>query len=395
IIMGCEFMHDIPFEKVLIHGIVRDRYGKKMSKSLGNVVDPLAITAHYGTDALRYTLIASAVPGRDLQLAEDSFIGARNFTNKLWNASRFILMNLTDYDSSCTIKADDFELTDQWILHRYAVSMDEMYRHLNEYNLAQICRVIHGFFWKDFCDWYIELAKPRLQGTDAARKQTVQHVLAYIMEGLLKTLHPVMPFVTEELWHLLHETIDKKSTKQSNASIMQTELPADYQPYLAYRDVEPVMNTLQEMITGIRNIRSEMRIAPGSKINIHIKIRSDATAKAVEYARPFFVHFARVNEMVVGRNINKPAQSATVVVGDNEVFIPLKGIIDIDKEKTRLSQELNELKEEITRNQKKLENKNFVTRAPEKEVEKVRMRIQGLRDKQTKIQSNIKGLTHE
>lgn len=405
--MGLTLVGDIPFEKVLIHGMVRDKYGKKMSKSLGNVIDPLDVAKKYGTDALRYALVNASVMGRDMQMGDDTFLGARNFTNKIWNVSRFVLMNMDGYDQEFHPEEEDLELADRWIMYRFAVVADAVHEYLKEYNLAQISRVLHGFAWSEFCDWYIELVKSRFTGNDLKKRKTVQFMCAHILDGLLKLLHPIIPFLTEEIRAILKETIGKNipagetDTKYFDdfnfirGSIMETNLPARYTHGYSYKDREPLMNIIQDMIAGIRNIRAGMRITPDKKIEALFHIPSPGLRSVVETNIHYFKHLARIEKTLIGADIEKPKNSAVVVVGENQIFIPLAGLIDINKERKRLEHALEAVRKDVDLNRKKLDNKNFVTRAPSKEIEKVKLRIVTVEEKQKKILLNLKGLNNE
>ncbi|MFH1379144.1 MAG: valine--tRNA ligase [bacterium] len=407
VMMGLEFINKIPFEKVLIHGIVRDKKGKKMSKSLGNVIDPLDIAKQYGTDALRYSLISACVMGRDMQLSDESFLGARNFTNKIWNVSRFICMNLEDYDGGFSPGNKDFELADTWILSRFSTTLNLVKSHIEAYNFAQICRILHSFIWSEFCDWYIELAKPRLNGNDQNKRKTVQWMLVNLMDGLLKMLNPIMPFITEEIWHMLAQTLQEKIKQGaknnpyfdrldfSHPSLMECMLPGGHEQSLSFKAIEPTMKIIQDMIAGIRNVRSEMHVPPGKKIEVWLHIPSDKMREVVQTHTHYFIHLARIETLTLKKKMSKPKKSAVVVIGNNEIFIPLADLIDVDKEKSRLENELTSVKEDIEFNTKKLDNKNFVSRAPEQEVDKVRVKITTAIEKQKNIELNLKGLSND
>ncbi|MGQ0644635.1 MAG: valine--tRNA ligase, partial [Elusimicrobiota bacterium] len=260
VMMGLELKGDIPYRHVFIHGIVRDKHGKKMSKSLNNVIDPLDVMKKYGADALRFALLSSAVPGRDMQLADDGFVGARNFANKIWNASRFVLTNLADHKPA-DIPLEKRDLADRWILAKLRETVAAAGAHLENYDLAQAARALYQFFWGDFCDWYIELAKIRLMGTDPAARRAAQQTLAEVLDASLRALHPLMPFLTEELWQALTDLTGDKPAE----SLMAAPWPAPGPDPASPADRRN-MDTLQAAVTAVRIIRSEMNVPPGKTV---------------------------------------------------------------------------------------------------------------------------------
>ena len=389
--MGLEFMDDVPFREVLITGIVRDKSGKKMSKSLGNVIDPLDIMAKYGTDALRFSITQAAAPGRDMQLSDDSFISARNFANKIWNASRFVMMNLQSagWEKDYIMAIWPLELADRWILSEYRNTIKKVTEALEVYNLDVAAREIYDFFWAKYCDWYIELAKIRLMGTDEKAKKAVLSVLIEILSGVIRLLHPIMPFITEDIWNSYIRVV--KNPGKGVQSIMNAPWPeADEKKVDA--GAITTMNLLQQVITAIRTIRSEVNVAPGKTIDVIINTSSEEKRKLITDNFGYIKALAKVEKAEIGDKLARPEQSAVAVVSEVEIFVPLAGLIDLDKEKQRLEKELQNSEAEIERCKKNLANEGFVQRAPKTEVERVKTRMQEAVVKIEKLKASIKAL---
>lgn len=382
--MGIEFMKDVPFSEVYIHGIVRDRFGKKMSKSLGNVIDPLGVIEKYGTDALRFALTQAAAPGRDMQLSEDSFVSARNFTNKIWNASRFIMMNVQNVslDSNSAPAAD--ELADKWIAAEYNMTIKNVTDALNVYNMDEAARLIYEFFWFKYCDWYIEIAKIRMNGTDEKAKQAVLANLLEILSGVLRMMHPIMPFISEEIWHALTKFMPINNA----SSIMTAEWPAADDKKLEGSAVKE-MNLLQNIIVAVRTIRSEMNVPPVKAIEIIMNINSEELKNIVQNNISYIKFLARIENVQIGDKLKRPQQSAMAVVSGIEIFIPLSGLIDLEKEKQRLNKEISNTEIELQRCQQKMNNSDFVKRAPEKEIEKIKERLKEAESKKERLKDNL------
>lgn len=378
---GLEFMGDIPYDDVFIHGIVRDKQGKKMSKSLGNVVDPLGIMDKYGTDALRFALAQAAAPGRDMHISEDSFLAARNFTNKIWNASRFIIMNLEGIDDlDENIKPS--ELADEWILAELAETSKKVQESYEKYNIDTAAREIYDFFWTKYCDWYIELSKIRIMSEDKEIKKQALSILIHVLKSILQLMSPIMPFITEEIWQILHQ--DKKDIK----IIAESELiPSFEQIDMSIIDK---MKLIQDIIVKIRTLRSEMNISPAIEINAIFNILDESKKHEVKENEDYIKQLAKIKNIEFGQNIQRPKNSALAVAGGFEIFLPLEGLIDIEKEKARMLKEISLAKQEIERTEAKLKNKNFIERAPESEIEKIRVRLQDANTKIETINENMK-----
>ncbi len=386
--MGLEFMKDIPFERVFIHGIVRDRFGKKMSKSLGNVIDPLEVMAKFGTDALRFAVTAAAAPGRDMQLSDDSFLSARNFCNKIWNASRFIFMNAQDKNLSFdkTLKAD--ELADVWIISEYNSLIADVTNACENYNMDAAARLLYEFFWFKYCDWYIEIAKIRLNGQNETEKNRVLHILMEILSGYLRLLHPIMPFITEEVWQNLINFMPEYSQFKS---IMKSQWPKTDKKWVNEAAVEG-MRIVQEIVTAIRAIRSEMNIAPGKNISVLMNVSTPSRRTAIERNISYIKSLAKIENIEFGENIKRLPKSVSAVAGGAEIFVELGGLIDFEKEKTRLQKELAATNIELERCNQKLSNEDFAKHAPEKEVAKIKERQKEAQLKISKLNDSLRYL---
>ena len=392
IMMGLKFRGDIPFRDVYIHALVRDSEGQKMSKSKGNVIDPLIMMEKYGTDAFRFTLAAFAAQGRDIKLSEERIEGYRNFANKIWNAFRFAMMNLEDYISSQDIVGQGFslavskpeglpynlQLSDRWIISRLQKAIADTRKGLTEYKFNESAGTIYQFFWHELCDWYIEIIKPRLAASAEERK-TAQSVLLYVMENSLRLLHPFMPFITEELWQQL---------PHSGESIMTAEYPV-YNEALVNEDFEREMILIMEISRGIRNIRSEMNISLAKKLDVILRTGDEKKLQMIERQNLYISELSRLKNLSVTRNGKEPKMAATAVVEDIEIFVLLEGVIDIQEERNRLGRELEKINSDIATLNKRLSNRDFINRAPKDVVEKDREKYQSLTVIAEKIQQNL------
>jgi valyl-tRNA synthetase len=382
IMMGIKFMDDVPFHHVYIHALIRDAEGQKMSKTRGNVIDPLAVMKEYGTDALRFTLAAFAAQGRDIKLAEDRIEGYRNFCNKLWNASRFVFMNLEGYQGSCKLdEHTEKSIADQWILSRLNNTTQEVNLALENFKFNDASLAVYKFIWNEYCDWYIEFAKPRLQEEDSG-KIAAQNVLVHVLEASLKLLHPFMPFITEEIWQKLPKSGD---------SIMVSAFP-ECDVDNSNAEVENAMDKVMEVITGVRNIRGEMNLNPGLKLNALIKTRHLDLEATLKKHSSFICELARVNQITIGPDIEKPKVSASSVLGEMDLIIPLDGMMDLAEERSRIEKELKKIEKDLIFLDKKLSNPNFVKKAPAEVIEKDEKRKTTLSEKQAKLEIHLKTL---
>lgn len=386
--MGLYFKKEVPFSHVFIHGIVRDKQGKKMSKSLGNVIDPLSVMEKYGTDALRFVLSQNSVPGRDMQLSDDSFVGARNFCNKIWNVSRFVLMNIETADFKFKEEKLSFEgldLASLWILSRFQKTVLAVEKSLEMYDLAQTSRILYQFIWSEFCDWYIELSKLTLLDP-TKNKETTLKILLHLVTGIVKLLHPIMPFITEEIWKKLGEMNLILNTETK--SILFSAYPKT-NAQLENELAEANMDFLMMTITKIRTIRAEMNVPPAKKIEIVVNGPDSDEKKLIQRYSHYIQHLCKAEKILIGNDLEKPQKSAAAVVGSLEIFIPLEGLIDFDKEKQRLLKEFNSLQKEIEHLEARLSHPDFKTHAPEEEVERTQKRKIETDQKITKLKEHL------
>lgn len=364
IFTSLEFQKEVPFKEVFIHGLVLDAQGRKMSKSLGNGVDPLEVIEKYGADTLRFMLITGNTPGNDLRFRFERLEGASNFANKIWNAARFVLMNLSDYEQG---REDlQYNLADKWILSRYNSTIKAVTYYLDKYELGEAGRELYDFIWNEFCDWYIELAKPRLYNKENKQeKYTAQTVLAQVLKGTMELLHPFMPFITEEIWqHLPHE----------GETIMLSPWP-QVEENLINHEIEEQMNLIMDVIRAIRNLRSEMNVPLGKKAPVLIAAHDQDYLATLTTAKSFIQTLASVNELSLSLEKEKIEQSVSAVVKGLEIYLPLKGLIDLDKEIARTNKELNKVDKEIERLEKKLNNPGFLNKAPQEIVAKEKEKL--------------------
>lgn len=359
LIMGMEFMKDIPFERVFIHGLVRDSQGRKMSKSLGNGIDPLEVVEKYGADTLRFMLITGNTPGNDMRFYWERVESTRNFANKIWNASRFALMNMEGYAADA--KLAPLNLSDRWILSRMQHTAADVTKMLERFELGEAGRMIYDFIWGEVCDWYIELAKPRLYGHEGAEaRATAQHVLAEVLTGAMKLLHPFMPFITEEIFQCLpHE----------GETIMLAKWPV-CDAKKVDDEAEKLMGAIMETIGAIRNMRAEVNAVPSKKVPA-ILLVDDALRKGIEENAGYIHLLGGVDDLqLLPLNAQKPANAMTTVVSGVEVYLPLAGLIDVAKETARLTKEVADLDKELARVNGKLNNQGFLAKAPQDVVDK-------------------------
>ena len=381
VMMGLEFGKEIPFKHVFIHGLVRDSQGRKMSKSLGNGIDPVEVIDKYGADTLRFMLITGNTPGNDMRFYWERVEAARNFANKLWNASRFMLMNLEGFDKSFVPTEDDYTLADQWILSRYAKTVQAITENLEKFELGEAARSLYEFIWNEFCDWYIELAKARLYDTENQRpRQTAQYVLGYVLERTLRLLHPFMPFITEEIWqHIPHE----------GKSIMVSSWPADEAAKIN-DGAEADMTAVMDAIKAIRNMRAEVNAAPSRKSEVVLQIAEAHLREAFAANTGYLTVLASALPVTIeSMTAEKPANAMTAVVDGIEIYLPLKGLIDVAKETDRLNKEMETLDKEIKRLVGKLSNAGFIAKAPAEVVEKEREKQQGYEEKRAAVKERL------
>ena len=387
VMMGLEFGKDIPFKTVYIHGLVRDSQGRKMSKSLGNGIDPLEMIEEYGADSLRFMLITGNTPGNDMRFYNERVESARNFANKLWNASRFMLMNLEGFDKSFVPAVEDYTMADRWILSRFAKTAQGVTENLEKYELGEAGRLIYEFIWSEFCDWYIELSKARLYDKENVKpRQTAQYVLGYVLERTLRLLHPFMPFITEEIWqHIPHE----------GKSIMVSQWPAEDKSIadLIDEDSESSMTTIMETIKTIRALRLEVNAAPSKKSEVVLNFTDESLRQVFADNEGYLTVLASaepVTHMAAGAE--KPENAMAGVVNGVEIFLPLKDLIDVEKETARLNGEMAKLEKEISRLDKKLSNQGFLAKAPADVVAGEKEKLAGYQEKMDAVKARLEDL---
>jgi valyl-tRNA synthetase len=379
--MGLHFMGDVPFKDVYVHALVRDEEGKKMSKSTGNVIDPLNVIDTYGTDAFRFTLAAFAAQGRDVKMSEKRVEGYRHFINKIWNAARFAFMHIDKAYKN--IPHGSLSLVDRWILsrlNRVTVSVSES---LDGYRFNDAAGVLYNFVWHEFCDWYLEAVKPTLYGKKGAdRKEATLSVLWRVLHDTLILLHPFIPFVTEEIWHKLPGAKD---------SVMKSTFPLDADDTGLYQDsqAESTMSLITGIITGIRNIRGEMNISPSLSLTVSVHSQHASTRETVTQYKDMIMNLARLESLSVENSGKRPKGAATSVAENATIFVHLEGVVDFTQEIHRLDKEINKLTNELNMATKKLRNEDFLEKAPRDVVDKVKEKYDSLLEKQQKLQKNL------
>ncbi|MFW6123939.1 MAG: valine--tRNA ligase [Acidobacteriota bacterium] len=374
IMMGLKFMGDIPFEDVYINGLVRDFKRKKMSKSEGNIIDPLDMIEKYGTDALRFTLAALAVPGMDISLSEERMAGYRAFVNKIWNASRFVLMNI--HNRIPENDKNELTLADKWIMTRTNDIVREINDSLEKYNFYEAADKIYHFIWHEFCDWYLELVKPDLkQGNDSSLG-----VLISVLDKVLRLLHPFMPFVTEEIWQNL---------PAEGEALVVAEYPTVDKTW-EDKDSEELINILKDIIVEVRTIRSENHIVPQKEISLLVRADDENIRGKILKHKKYIQFLASVKEIQVLEQFPAEKKLIKGVAENLEVGIPIEpGLIDFEVEKKRLEKELRKVKEDSEKLQKRLQNKSFVQKAPEKVINETKQAVKELKEKRTKLEQNL------
>ncbi|MBU5593605.1 valine--tRNA ligase [Amphibacillus sp. MSJ-3] len=376
------FTDERPFKDVLIHGLVRDADGRKMSKSLGNGVDPMDVIEKYGADSLRYFLATGSTPGQDLRFQWEKVESTWNFINKIWNASRFVLMNIDQMENGDVDLTGDKNIADQWILTRLNETISQVNRHSDRYDFGEVGRYLYNFIWDDFCDWYIEMAKIPLYGDDEAAKHSTRSVLIYVLDQILRMLHPFMPFVTEEIWqHIPHQ----------GESITQAAWP-EVNDELSNEQAADEMKRLVAIIRSVRHIRAEVDTPMSKTIELVIKAKDQHIADQLKQNQHYIEHFCNTEKLLIAPDLTAPDKSMSAVVSGAELYLPLAGLIDYEKELARLEAELEKLNKEVERVQGKLSNDNFVKKAPEKIVAIEKQKEQDYLEQREKVAARINEL---
>jgi len=383
--MGLYTMKAVPFRDVYLHALVRDEQGDKMSKSKGNIIDPLQMIDKFGADPFRFTLAAFTAQGRDVRMSEERIEGYKFFVNKIWNAAKFSLMNLEDFaaEDQKELNKADLSLPDRWILARINRTVDEVIRGLDEYRFNEATGSLYQFVWHEFCDWYLELIKPVLYSRDqSTRRRATQQTLQQALRTILKLLHPFMPFLTEEIW---------QTAVADGTSIMVSPYP-EKDGGLADEDAERRMGLIMDCITRIRNIRGEMNIAPSKKLKVVISAPDMALEGILNEGRDYIINLSNLEMLTVGVNLAEPKGAAVGVVGAVRVFVLMEGMIDVAAEKARLEKEWTRVAKDLSAVSRKLANRDFMDKAAEAVIRKEEQKYQDLSEKHRVLEAAIKQL---
>ncbi|MFQ5585847.1 MAG: valine--tRNA ligase [Thermodesulfobacteriota bacterium] len=379
--MGLKFMGKAPFKRVYIHALVRDMEGQKMSKSRGNVIDPLVVMDRYGTDAFRFTLAAMASQGRDIKLAEERIEGYRNFCNKIWNLARFTLMNLDGFDPRRTVSPSQLTLADRWILARLNSAIGAVRKGMDEYRFNDVAGATYRFVWHELCDWYVEMIKADLRGGGGEERRGVaQATLVRVLRDALKLLHPTMPFITEEIWEVIPRY-------EGEESIAVQPLPVPTEG-LAPGD-EADMELIMDIVRGVRNIRSEMNVPPSLSVPLICRVDDDRLKEIIVSGKGYLTPLARLSSLAVSSDASHPPDAVSAVVGAVELYVPLKGLVDVAGEEKRLQREIEKMEKERNALDRRLSNKGFVDKAPAEVVARSRERLHGLAEQRGKLEEAL------
>jgi len=377
IISGLEFMNQTPFKDVYIHSTVLNEKGERMSRSKGIGADPLDLINKFGTDALRFTLTYLESQSQSFRLWEDRFEMGRNFANKIWNATRLVLPYLSHFEPKLDERMN-YELSDRWILSEYTRTIKSVTDAFKHFNFSTAASTLYSFFWHEFCDWYLELAKSRLYRKDT----TCLYVIWYVLEGTLKLLHPIMPFITEELWQKI---------PHKGESIMVSSWPVFKKKFIDNKS-EVSMNIVKDVVSAIRNIRSELRVPSNKKGVCLIKTDRGEIKELIEKCRDYVLGLSKVESIEAGSDAEKPEHSAVSVISGAEIYLPLKGLIDFEVERKRIEKERDAIKRELTKVNKKFLNEAFISRAPKEVIEKTKVKKIEYEEKLHRLEENLKSL---
>ena len=378
-----EFTGRRPFKNVLIHGLIRDEQGRKMSKSLGNGIDPMDVIEKYGADALRWFLATGSTPGQDVRFSYTKMDSAWNFINKIWNASRYVLMNLSD-DTKAELPADrtKLSLADQWILSRLNATIAAVTKNFDKFEFGEAGRALYNFIWNDFADWYIEMTKETLNGDDADAQTTVQSILAYVLDNTLRLLHPIMPFVTEAIWQEMpHE----------GETIVTATYPT-VDETLANQQAETDFNSLIDLIKAVRTIRTEANAPMSTTIDVLIKTADENLQRIFKENEDYINRFVKPKNLQISADIIAPDLAMTQIISGAEIYVPLAELIDLDEEIARLQDEVKKFQGEVKRATGKLSNEKFVNNAPEQVVTAEREKLADWENKLQATQDRLRQL---
>ncbi|MDZ7318273.1 MAG: valine--tRNA ligase, partial [candidate division KSB1 bacterium] len=390
IMAGLEFMGDVPFRDVYFNGLIRDAQGRKMSKTLGNGIDPLAMVEKYSADAVRFSLLMLTSEGQDINLAESNFEIGRNFSNKLWNAFRFLALSFSPEEIPHLLQDQDYlrhperlQLADRWILSRLHQTIAKVTVALDEFHFNEAVDNLYSFFWREYCDWYLEFIKPRLYGDDALARDFALSIGIYVLRHLMKLLHPFIPFITEEIW---------QSVKlPQETDLIVSDWPKADKIYFNDAAEQDLM-LIQQVIGAIRNIRGEMNVPPQKQANVRIRSSNERQLQLIRSNEVYITTLARLAGLEVGRDLSRPKFAASAVVADIEIFMPLEGLIDFEVEKKRLSKEIARLEQQIQATQKKLINPDFIARAPSEVIDREKQKVNDFQASLAKLQTNLQSI---
>lgn len=383
--MGMALTEEVPFSTVYLHGLVRDEQGKKMSKSYGNVLDPIEVMDEFGTDALRFTLLTGSSPGNDMNLSIDRIASNRNFANKIWNAARFLVGNLDGAYPTGKPEYTNLSLADRWILSRLHTLIGHVDRLFESHLYSEAGRQIYDFLWNEYADWYIEISKNALYGGTEVDKARTLHILTYVLDQCLRMLHPFIPFVTEEIWqHIPHE----------GEALIIASWP-EYDESFIDKESEEHQGMLMDLVRGVRNIRAEYRVEPSRRIGMLIEAAETAHMGLLDAEYEIFVRLANVDPEqieITGSLEKQPEKAAIANVGGVTAYLPLAGLVDLDAERARLEKELQEVQVQIIRSENLLKNQGFIGKAPDNVVQRERDKLADLKASSTALQDRLKNL---
>ena len=376
---GLEQTGKEPFHTVLIHGLVRDSQGRKMSKSLGNGIDPLEVIDKYGADALRMTLMTGNAPGNDMRFYWERVEASRNFANKVWNASRFIMMNIEKAPVT-DVKLSDLQMVDRWILSKVNTLAKDVTENMDKYELGIALQKVYDFIWEEFCDWYIEMVKPRLWSEEDTTKAAALWTLKTVLIQSLKLLHPYMPFITEEIFCNLQD---------EEPSIMISSWP-EYKDEWNFADEEKAVETIKDAVRAIRGVRTSMNVPPSKKAKVYVVSEDPEVLAIFEHSRVFFATLGYASEVVLQKDKSGIADDAvSAVTAKATIYMPFAELVDLDKEIERLTKEEEKLKKELARSEGMLSNEKFVSRAPEAKIAEEREKLEKYRQMMAQVQERL------
>ena len=382
IFQSLEFTGKAPFRNVLLHGLIRDEQGRKMSKSLGNGIDPMAVVEKYGVDALRWFLVTGSTPGQDIRFSYKKMDASWNFINKIWNASRYVIMNLGDMPAPQLPDQSKWDLADRWILSRLNTTVKDVTAKFEKFEFGEAGRDLYNFIWNDFCDWYIEMTKEKLNNGTDEEKDATKNILGYVLDQTLKLIHPIMPFVTEKLWQAM---------PHDGQSIMVADYPVEHVE-LANQKAEGEMEDLIELIKAVRNIRNQAGAPMSSPVKMMIKVDDQAHAAVFNENRDYLDRFCHPSDLTIATEVDVPKLAMSGILAGATVYIPMAELVDLDEERARMEKEITKLEKEVARSTKKLGNEKFVNSAPEQVVAKERAKAEEWQQKLASAKERLASL---